>query len=45
MQEFSKKVAEREAWRQKYNKEERKKRYVAAGQEERRRAKKARIED
>lgn len=37
-----KKVAGEEAWRESYNKEERKKRYVEKGQEDARRAKKAR---
>jgi len=42
LQMFQKKVAEREAWQEKYNKEEKKKRYVAAGLAEKHKNKKQR---
>lgn len=44
-QEQVKKTTAEEAWRSGWNKEQRKKRYVEAGQAEARKAKKARVAD
>ena len=44
LQDHAKKVAEREAWQAKYNKEERKKRYVAQGLAEKQKQKRQRLE-
>ena len=43
-QEHAKRLGEEEAWRQRYNKEEKKKRYVAAGLAEKQKSKRQRTE-
>ena len=45
LQKHAKEVAVEEAWRAKYNKEERKKRYVQEGQAEKRAAKRAKAQE